>query len=598
MAAILAGVAVVAYADQGAREGASWAGWGFWIGFALIVVPPVLWIVLCPGDRALCRQIVIADAFALFAVKLLVSPTHYTFHDEFGHLRVTDDILRSGHLFSASPLVQAFPYFPGLDIVTAELVRVSGLSVFTAGLVVVSAAKLVEATVLFELFAGLLGDARIAGLACLIYFANPSFVFFDSQYSYESLAVSLALVVAWLGMRAARANGAAVYQELAVAALVGGALVVTHHMTTYLTAAGLIVVGGASMLMRERRRGAAVLGLGAALLGGALVWYLAEAPVIRTYLTSVLDPAVSNLLRLVKGGSSGKTLFESRAGVTEEVQLRVLALASAALAFLGSVTGGLLLWRTRRVGPGLAALIALALLYAPTVLLRLTAAGTETSTRASAFIFIGVGGCGAAALLALRPRKRGPAGRLAVAMGAGAAVGVMAAGGLIVGWSPYALQPGPFLVSADQRSITKSGVSTALWLRTWVGPHARIAADRENRLLLGSYGDADPQAINADTLAVPDLFFSRSVTEHDLAILRRDRLEYVLVDRRLASGPPVVGAYFQPAEREPAQGGVRRLKPAALAKFAHSRFFALVFDEGAIRIYRYLPDQRHARTSG
>jgi hypothetical protein len=55
--------------------------------------------------------------------------------------------------------------------------------------------------VLFLLYERAGGSARLASVATLVYAANPSLLFFDAQFAYESLALPLALFVVWLVAR-------------------------------------------------------------------------------------------------------------------------------------------------------------------------------------------------------------------------------------------------------------------------------------------------------------------------------------------------------------------------------------------------------------
>ena len=41
------------------------------------------------------------------------------------------------------------------------------------------------------------GSARAAGIAIAVYACNPSFLYFDSQFGYESLALAIAGPTYW-----------------------------------------------------------------------------------------------------------------------------------------------------------------------------------------------------------------------------------------------------------------------------------------------------------------------------------------------------------------------------------------------------------------
>ena len=75
---------------------------------------------------------------------------------------------------------------------------------------------------------------RLASIAALIYLANPNFLFFDAEFSYESLALPLAVAtLALVGVALQSRRGAGRRPLTALAALVGCAVAPTHHITSY-----------------------------------------------------------------------------------------------------------------------------------------------------------------------------------------------------------------------------------------------------------------------------------------------------------------------------------------------------------------------------
>ncbi|MGO8126703.1 hypothetical protein ACC728_37930, partial [Rhizobium ruizarguesonis] len=81
------------------------------------------------------------------------------------------------------------PLYPGQELITSELVNLSGLSVFAAGLIVLATARMMLMLALFLLFEKITDSARIASIACLIYIGSSTFLLFDVHYSYESMAI-------------------------------------------------------------------------------------------------------------------------------------------------------------------------------------------------------------------------------------------------------------------------------------------------------------------------------------------------------------------------------------------------------------------------
>ena len=69
--------------------------------------------------------------------------------------------------------------------------KLTGLSSFGAGVILVGAARLMMMSEMFLLFSRVSGSPRVAGIGTAIFAGNFNFLFFSAQYSYESLALPL-----------------------------------------------------------------------------------------------------------------------------------------------------------------------------------------------------------------------------------------------------------------------------------------------------------------------------------------------------------------------------------------------------------------------
>ena len=205
------------------------------------------------------------------------------------------------------------------------------------------------------------------------------------------------------------------------------------------------------------------------------------------------------------------------------------------------------------------------LMYPLSLVLRLTAAGTETSSRASEFVFIGIG-FGVAGLSRSR-RFRSSRGYqfLGVVLGL-----VLFVGGIVVGTPPYIRLPGSYLVAADPRSIDARTIAAATWVREHLPADSVFAADRSNGLALAAIGMVDPGHGLQHGQSVPYLYFSRTFDPRDRLTIRAFQIRYILVDLRLSTALPYIGLYFSPDE--PLAGHYTHPIPrASLTKFAAAR---------------------------
>lgn len=637
------GLLAVAEGYTGARRGAPWAEWAFWAGILLIFAPAAFRLLAPQAARRERIGILAILAVALYLVKVLHSPLSFTFYDELLHLRTADDIGVSGRLFRENPLLPISPLYPGLESATVLAARATGLDLFPAGVAVVGAARLLLILALFLLYERAIGSARTAGLGALFYMGNPNYVFWGSQFAYESVALSFValalLAVAQLPRRVGRRDAARI-----AAALIGiGASVTTHHVSSYFlvlfvgvwTATYWLTRAGWRRMVRSARSrwGRAALtplppspwGKGAA--GGATRAFLrgtrrcsvraafdASAPGVRRagggwwganptayalvallaavgwlvvvaspvigYLSGPLLDAIGALLRFISGEEAGRQYFRAFNGQVSPLWERVVGFAAVGILLSGLPFGLLHVWRRYARRPLVAAFAAVALAYPLTLALRLTQLGSDVSNRTSDFVFIALAPVLAIGVAALPPR--GAARRWAAALAG--IVAVVFVGGVIVGWPRLARLPGPYLVAADTRSVEAQGIAAAEWMRAILGPGNRIGADRINGVLMGSYGGQRLVTIGYDHVNVAIVVFAPDFGTAEQTILRQGKIQYVVVDRRLATALPLFGVYFEPGE----PGGGRYTAPpdtAALAKLDVVGNVSRVFDSGDIIIY-------------
>lgn len=572
-----AGLMLVALADDAARDGRSGADVLLWAGLAAIFVPAVVYTWRAPPRTGAVIGVILLGV-ALYLVKVLHSPLDFTSHDEFSTLRTTLDLQRFGQPFEANPLIPVHPFYPAIELATMATSSVTGLSTFVSGLVVIGVLRVALMAALFLVFESA-ASTRVAALATVLYACNPNFVFFDSQWAYESFALPLAAAAVAIAARGTRAAW--------LAAPIVAALCVSHPLTTIALIAFLAVWAAidAASARREGRSARRELWMLASF--GALcmtVWAVFVARGLGGYLGPVIGDAGNSLVDLLLGESGPKRIFGAAGAGDTPLAERLLAFAAVLLALAAIAFGVRSLWR--RFTPLGGALAAAALLYPLTLPLRLTEAGTEISDRASEFVFVGVAFVAALALCDRAPLRgvaSGAIGRLATPLVAVAAA-VALAGGVVIGTARWSRLPGDYLVLADSRSIEPEGRDAARWARSELGPGNRIATDRINGLLMGSVGLQEPQVGEILGRPVPRLFTARRFDEDTRFTLVNDKIGYLVADKRISTALPAVGFYFD--REEP--GAYHHKRPpdlAALLKYDTVCPIGRVFDSGNVVVY-------------
>jgi len=574
------GVLLVALAYEAGRLTFPWADSLFWVGL-LVLFLPVAWRILssAPARRERILLLLLLGS-ALYFVKVLQYPLYFVSYDEFSHWRTAYDIATSGDLFQNNPLLPISAFYPGLEIIVSALVHLTGFSFFTVGVVVIGVGRIVLVLALYLFSEYISSSARVAGIATLLYIANPDFLFFDAQFAYESLAIPLAIFVLFVVAFRSRASVGR-HSSLTLMIYLGlGAVVITHHITSYALVAFLLLWTAISIYLRRYQKKYA--GPGEVALVGlalAIAWTAYTGDIVLGYLIPHFAGTIAQVVQILTHQRAPRQLFHGNAGFVPPLWERVMTYASVALIVLGQPFGLLHIWRSHRTSAVSLVLAGAALAYPVSQALRFTQDGAETGVRATEFLFLGL-----AFVLAIGITKFWLSGvsnwrRSAMIL---SAVAIILVGQVIAGeGTDWVRIPGPYLVSADERSIEPEGIAAAEWARAYLGPGQRMGSDRVNTLLMATYGDE--QAFTSVSANVPlePIFTSSEFGPDEVALLRQDKLQYLVVDRRLSTGLPLAGGYFNDDQVQVS----KPIDPAALAKFDNVKNISRLFDSGDIIIY-------------
>lgn len=572
------GVLVVAAAYTAGRFGhvsSSWADRTYWFGQALILVPTAY--------RLLSRRLLTASetvalitvlTVAEYLVTVCYSPAAFTYIDELEHWRSTVDILETGKPFTANYLLPISPHYPGLEEVTSALASITGLSVFTSGLIVAGVAHLLFVYVLYMLFREVSGSYRLAGVAILCYASNSHFASFDSMFIYQTLALpffALTLLATWRLVSQPAAGQRAGWFILAVLAI--GATVVTHHITSYVLAATLAVITLTALITGSWRTAAwaAVLAMLAAV--AVVGWLLFAAPGTPAYLQPFVEGTLHSFRSLLAGHASAPR--------TSVVPFGNRVLAAAAVLIISALlpVGWWQVWRRYRDQPWIVAMAIASVSWYLIVAVRFTVTdGSQLAGRAGTFVFVPAAYIAALALGYLADTAVRWQARIAGAAVLAAVISIIF-DGLANGWPPYWERlPGPHQVAGFEQSVGPEEIAAAKWALAALGPGNRFATDFGSYAVLGSYGDQNPLR------DIAYLYTSSVFTPLDAGQAQIQELRYVWVDQRLSQSLPASGQYFP---IDPNAGKYTRPLPwADLDKFNYVSGIARIYDSGNIVIYQ------------
>jgi len=569
------GLLLCSYANALSRQLLDPSPMLLWAGMLLIALPIFYRLTsrdASPGERL---ALVCLLGLALYGVKLMRDAPIFIFSDEPVHAFNANQIAAHSHLFRYNPILPVTPSYPGLEGATSALMTITGLSSYWSGAVVVAVARLSLMAGLFLLFSRISGSARTAGLATAIYTANFNFLYWGTQFSYESLSLPIFVVVLM-----AIAERSATPREWArdwIAPIVLGisAIVVTHHLTSYALAAFIAGLALAYWLVRRDWKWPNPWRYAVVTVALASAWLVLVASSTFAYLSPVLGGAFEAIFNTASGEAPPRGLFEGRgpSAPTTPALARAVALL-AILMLLAALPFGLRnVWRRHRHKPFALVFSVAAIGFFSTLALRLAPAAWETGNRAGEFLFIGL-----AFVLALAglqdwaPWKRPWIGRAALTV----SLGIVLVGDAIAGW-PWDLQlASPVRASADGGTISSPPLAVAEWARDRTDEDSRFAAGTADaRMLLSPGGRIALAGKHPD---IEDLLLEPAISTWEIPLLRKNHVRYILTDSRDVARDSTRGYAFSTPDEV-------IIPKSAIVKFREIPGATRIYSSGEISVY-------------
>lgn len=559
-AALAVGAAVIVAVYHKAQHTDSTSYYAlFWLGM-LLALGAVIATWIRYASRRVGYMMAGLTGGVTYLPKYLMSVHYPRFYDEWGHLRHSEDLIRQHQLFASDSFIEIVKYFPGLSLFTAAVHYVTGLGGWPAADLSALLAHVLILLAMYRLALQLGLEPRRSAVCTLIYAIGPSYLYFDSQYAYETLGLALALLsiertLALLAAESRRQQASRGAQTAVLAA----ATVLTHHISTFF-AVGVVLVLAVVVTASGKFAGVVKARAGAAaawLLALAVVWIGYVAPTA-AYLSPKVGLGFEQLLQIVglrsapggdrtggtgSGGGAppGRSLLSTTSVPAYERVCAFAAFVLALAALMWSLWHRWRRWRRRRDGAWdqqsalLLPFVALGLLFFSAVPLVLTTSGAEVAHRSWAFAWVGV-----AVLVAAAPapaelvRRRALAALLAAVVGAVTLVGMTAAGTN----TDYRF-PGLYEFGSDSRSINADEFRLAHWFMHSGRNAGGVVTDRFTGSVLTGYTRLIVPGQQYHTL------YRTFSTPTDLPAglvedLRRDGFNYFVVDTfavtRLPSG--------------------------------------------------------------
>jgi hypothetical protein len=533
--------------------------------------------------------------FGLFTVlpTFWLSPDGPSGFDEIAQFALLRNVISSGRLFQHNPLLPIGTYYPGLQSAAASIHSLTGLSAWDSALTLIAVVHCLLPVQVYYIARALPVPHRWAAAAGLVYAASPSFVYFDAQFSYESVAILLLLTIIRLYVEALAAErsagrtwGQSLPAPLLIAVICFG-LVVTHHLTSL---AGIALLLAGALFLKPingladrdggwRRlfvRWTPVLTL-ATCLG---LWIAFVAPTTLSYLSPHVSGTVSDIVALITrskaSSGSARTLFSGSGAPSYERAASIAAPVIVAIAFLFAVIRWLqkpplrsnFLWS-----------FVIAAGYLVSLPLTVTSDGAQSAHRSWAFTSVGVALLPAALVILFELDKRRPwLRRTAAAVGV-VALAVVFVGNVAVDAPPDTRFPGPYQFGSDTLSITPETLTFAQWVEAHLGPGAHVVTDRFTAEALTANADA-VTPIPGPGLPISNIWYgSRPPAPALMSTLEYLGDDYLAIDVRDAqyttTGPALF--YIGEPNRVPLQN---------ITRLAHWPWLRLLYSSQHYRLYK------------
>ena len=576
----------------------------FWVGMFLLELPLGWLITRRDTPRTLRISLLTFYGLISFAPKLLRNPTAPVYHDEYAHWRATYEILVTGKLFQPNPIIPIIARYPGLHATTAAIVHASGLTIWQAATLLLIMCHVLLVLGMATLAQTMGFNSRTAALIAILYSLNSSFLYFDTEYAYESMGITLVvwtLVAYTKAIRSNQEGGQAGWAALTVVLAAG--TVITHHLSTFtlvlimaLFATALSIPWLAS---KEGwlRTAAKAWGLTLVTTLMAASWFVFVAPATWSYLSPFLGEGFSELMQVAKGSGAARQLFGTSLSPWWEEKSAYLVPAIA----IGLAIGAVFLIRAQmrdgRLPRGhlramLSAFAFLGLMYFPSTVFILSPSGAEGARRSWAFTWIGLSIFLSLAVVWLIDRS-GRANRwkrVSLRSSLVAGLAIVLVGGTASGLDASYRLPGPFLYGSDARSSTPELLATSAWFKARFGAGNNIVTDRYTGLIFASFG-VQNTAFPSGKFPVYNLYLAKPGAPIEppslISQLARAKITYLVVDKRMAYELPELGIYFTPTDPptlQPQNG--TPVFYNTLGKFDNIQWLVKVYQSDNYSIYR------------
>lgn len=550
----------------------------FWFAIIAPFLVLVTILVRCWPSAATRQLTVVLLGLYPAVIYRMSSPLVLGGFDEHLHERTLNDLLNGSGLFGTNPLLTVSPRYPGLELFTGVMIRLTGLPAIAGMSLAVLLCRILLTLAIYHGGLDITRSYRRASLMVIFYAASSQFFLFNSLFAYQTLALTLAIGGLVFLHRALQDDFPGAKRPLVILATISLlATAVTHHATSWMTLAFL--VGWTATAPRRKRR---TLAFVTALMAIAVINWTALAI---SRLSPYMGPIFTGIANQLLSAFGRVSLFKDSAGTADPAWQRAVIVIYALLVTCAAISSGwIVLRRSLRNRHRTLALIGiLSIAYPATLAAHFEVSTASFGDRASTFMALPVALC--CSLVVRNPigalrLRRNRARVYFIALVGAAALAYF--GAVVMGSGPsWSYLPGQYLVSADNRTQDPETLAAVRWAATHLPAGSHVVADRDPANLLASEARMWPVYRPADGLDPAAMYFSDTWQPSFDTIIRGLDIQYIYVDQRLATSLPHYGYYIFAGET----AKPTRISRVALEKFGTAPGLTVAYHHGPVTIY-------------
>src|ERR1017187_8647208 len=165
----------------------------FWAAIFIPFATYMTVLLAAQPSRALREFTIAAVVDSPAVIYRMASPLVLGGFDEHLHERTLLDLLRGSGLFAPNPLLPISPQYPGMELFTGAVVRLTGMPVMLGMSLVVLLCRLLFVLTIYHGALTVKPSRWGASLVVVLYATSPQFYFFNSQFAYQTMALTLGL---------------------------------------------------------------------------------------------------------------------------------------------------------------------------------------------------------------------------------------------------------------------------------------------------------------------------------------------------------------------------------------------------------------------